>query len=637
MENPSHIQILPVHVANKIAAGEVVERPASVVKELIENSVDAGASQVEIDIVRGGRRLVAVRDNGSGMNRDDTLLCVERLATSKIRDVDDIEKIETLGFRGEALAAIASVSRFRLQTCATGQTLGTELLMTGGKLRDVRDAGCPSGTTVEVRDLFFNIPARRKFLRSYQTEQSHIRSCFIVQALAHPGVGLRLKSDGREVYNLPGGARLDDRLLGLFGSDYRKNLLEVNYSGPEVKVSGYASVPAMSRSDRGEQYLFVNGRATGAAVLSYALREGYHTLLPDNRQPSVFLFIDVDAGLVDVNVHPAKKEVRFRHPTEVRDAVIAAVREALGPGRTTQSTPAEAGRTRWQEAGKASAGELLPIEDLPPTRSFRYPRLPSRPAEGWESRQRNGRGTLTDTGPLGEETLRRNSGQPMADSPDSPWTWCRVIGQIGGLYVVLETEDGFVLMDPHAAHERVLFERFMSDLLDGKVQSQSLLIPETVELRPGDGLRVRKNLAVFKEMGFGISEFGGDALVVDSVPAAFAGASAEALLVEASRFIEQAGARGGKGRWREESIAQAACKSAVKARERLTLEEIEKLVVDLAGCEMPYTCPHGRPTLIFTSFAELNKKFGRESGTRGRAVDSEQRADREDGRMNKSG
>jgi len=603
MGSHSHIRVLPVHIANKIAAGEVVERPGSVLKELVENALDSGASEIDIEISTGGRKLVAVSDNGCGMNRDDAILSIERHATSKITDVDDIEKINTLGFRGEALAAIASVSRFRLKTCLAGETTGTELTVTGGKLTDVTDIGCPAGTSVEVRDIFFNVPARRKFLRSEQTELSHVRAGFIVQALSHPMTGMNLKVDGREAYKLAAGADLKSRLRDLFGVNLIRNLRKVEYRTAETMVRGYITLPSASRSDRNEQYFFVNGRATGAPLFAYALREGYRTLLPGDRHPSVFLFIELDPELVDVNVHPTKKEVRFRHPDDVRDGIIAAVRMALkSESSGTVAEPFLAAETGEGRKTPAVKDVQLKIDNLPPTRTFLYPRMPVMDGST---------GQPVPAEPGTEESFRKQE-EKLEVQANAPWSWCRVLGQIGSLYVLLETEDGYVIMDPHAAHERVLFERFMSDVLKGKVQVQNLLLPETVELMPGDSLRVRKNLDLFKKMGFGISEFGGDSFVVDALPSYFSTASAQTLLVEIAHSLEQAGARGGNEKLREEFIAQAACKAAVKLRDKLRLEEIEQLVVDLARTEMPYTCPHGRPTLIFTSFREINRKFGRE-------------------------
>jgi len=604
----TRIRLLPEQVINKIAAGEVVERPASVLKELVENAFDAEANAVDVEVSAGGRKLVAVRDNGVGMSRDDALLSVERHATSKIRDVDDIETVATLGFRGEALAAIASVSRFRMVTCRREDEAGTELSIAGGKLQDVRDIGAPVGTAVEVRDLFFNVPARRKFLRTHQTELSHLRSAFIVQALSHPAVGLSLKVDGAEALRLPPAAAPLDRIRDLFGADYTRGLLPVSHEAAGVRVTGFVGRPDLNRANREEQFVFVNGRAAGAPLLSYAIREGYHTLLPADRHPCLVLFLALDPAAVDVNVHPTKREVRFRDPGAVRDAVIEALRRALGnPGRPDAAARPAADLSEL--AQRQPAGARVRIADLPLLRTFSYPRLPAaEPAASAAS-------PFSAAAP--PQTGRPTPDAPPAPAgrapqPPAPWSWCRVVGQIGNLYVVLETEDGFVLMDPHAAHERVLFERFLADVERGQVASQSLLLPETTTLAPADALRVRQHLETLRQLGFGIAEFGGDTFVTDALPACFAGAAPAALLRELCHELELAGSRGAKGRWREEAIAQAACKAAVKARDHLRLEEIEQLVIDLARTEMPYTCPHGRPTLIFTSFHELNRKFGRE-------------------------
>jgi DNA mismatch repair protein MutL len=610
MKPDGHVRVLPPDVVNKIAAGEVVDRPASVLKELLENAVDAGATQIDCEVVAGGRRLIAVADNGGGMGRDDALLSVERHATSKIRDVNDIESIATLGFRGEALAAIASVSRFRLATCRTGESVGSEILITGGHLQDVRDIGCPAGTVVEVRDLFFNVPARRKFLRAPQTEMVHVRNTFVTQALARAELGLQLKVDGRTAHALPGGASLSERIQELFGADYARQLASVDHSDGEIRVTGFAGLPALGRTDRSEQFVFINRRATVAPALTYAVREAYRTLLPDDRYPVLFLFIEMPPGEVDVNVHPTKREVRFRNSGQVRDAVLGAMRQALGRspvgGGPLPRPGAPALSPGMPPAAPAAVAQPLKIDDLPAARAFRYPKMPLPGRDPVPS--------PAPASPTGSASPAPAAGaQGLSPSRfDAPWSWCRVIGQVGGLYVVMETEDGLVLMDPHAAHERVLFDRFMAAWSNGKAVSQSLLIPETVELRPADAHRVRQSLEALASMGFGISEFGGDTFVVDAMPALFAGAKCAALLIEIAHDLEIAGTRGGKERWREETIAQAACKAAVKARHTLTLQEIEQLVVDLARTEMPYTCPHGRPTLIFTAYRELNKKFGRE-------------------------
>ncbi len=623
MSATAHVRILPIQVANKIAAGEVVDRPASVVKELVENAFDATATQIDVTITAGGRKLIGVRDDGRGMNRDDALLSIERHATSKISDVDDIEHIATLGFRGEALAAIASVSRFRLETCARGDMVGSEITVTGGTLQDVREVGCPAGTTLEVRDLFFNVPARRKFLRSYQTELFHVRDTFIVQALAHADVGMSLTVDGRETYRLPGNGELIDRLRELFGPDLLRNLQPVNHGTQEIAVTGFISRPSVTRADRNEQYVFVNRRPVAAAQLSYAIREGYEGTLPKGRHPSVFLFVEMDPGLVDVNVHPTKKEVRFRRPSDVRDTIILAVRRALSGEREAvgvpeDTTPGE-GLPPWMtqpvgviEQARPVAAPLR-IEDLPPTRAFRYPRMPV--MDGAAPARAPVTAATADHLPDGEAAAP-GAGVGAArdavadDTPATPWQWCRVVGQIRSAYVVLETEDGMVLMDPRAAHERVLFERLMAGITHDAVETQSLLIPETVELSPRDAGRLRRHAPTLKAMGIGVADFGGNSFVLDELPACLAATPGAELLADLSRALEEGGSRGGK-QWVTDLLAQAACQAAVRHRQILSQEEIERLVVDLARCEMPYTSPRGRPTLILTSITELNRKFGR--------------------------
>ncbi len=615
MADEPQIRVLPIQVANKIAAGEVVERPASVAKELIENAIDAGATQVDVAVAAGGRKLVSVSDNGRGMSRDDALLSIERHATSKIHDVDDIESIHTLGFRGEALAAIGSVSRFRLTTCRQGDVVGSEIVLAGGGIQDVRDIGCPPGTAIEIRDLFFNVPARRKFLRTQQTELFHIRDVFTIQALAHPEIGMSLTIDGREMHRLPAAENLDDRLRELFSPDLLKQLKMVGHMADGIEVTGKVSVPTVHRADRNEQYLFVNGRATSPALLSYAIREGYRGLLPRGRHPSVFLFLEMPPGWVDVNVHPTKREIRFRRPGDARDVVIAAIQKALSV------TPAVTSEADVLPDVVGTIDHLPPvatelkIDDLPPTRAFKYPRPP---AVGVSD------SPMGDVfGPAPSGTSAPGSGN-AEDAPASaaatpptpeefgtaPWAWCRVLGQVGGFYVVLETENGMVMMDPRASHERVLYDRFMRGVVDGAVQAQALLIPETVELPSRDAARVRRNLPLFCEMGFGLSEFGGSSFVVDALPSCFDGTSIDRLVTDMAQSLEEVGSRGGQ-HGKQEAMAQAACRSAVGTRQRLSLTEIESLVVDLAACEMPYTSPRGRPTLIFTSLNELHRKFGR--------------------------
>jgi DNA mismatch repair protein MutL len=599
MQNKPVIQLLTDQVINKIAAGEVVERPASVMKELFENALDAGAAQVDVEVVRGGRQLIAVTDNGCGMDRDQALLSIERHATSKIRTEADIENIHTLGFRGEALSAISSVSRFTLITRPEEALAGTEIQIAGGKMLGVEEIGCPGGTRIEIRNLFFNVPARRKFLRAEQTELSHIRQLFLVHALAHPSIGMSLKVDERMIYNLPRSGTMEDRVSELYGHGFFEQLLLIDHSESGYTITGYAGLPQTGRKDRQDQYIFVNGRPAAAPVVYHALNEAYHALIAKGRYPAVFLFIEMEPSLVDVNVHPTKKEVRFRHPNPLRDAIVAALNKALAmpPGN-----------------GPGPFADAEPIVLPPPN--------PLRPAFETQKQMEEllVRPALVDQ-QISTPGPRRSKAEPPrpqdpepnpATAAPSPWGWCRIIGQIGENYVVLETEDGYVLMEPRAAHERVLFETFMRAARTRTVQKQGLLAPETIDLLPADALIVRSHLDILQELGFGVSAFGGDTFIVDALPVYVQDGPAESLLVEIARELEKAGKQRGARELVQERIAQAACQTAVRTKDQLSDTAIEKLVSDLAKTDMPYTSPRGRPTLIYTSFKELDRKFSRD-------------------------
>lgn len=616
------VQMLPDHVINKIAAGEVIERPASVMKELMENALDAGATRIDVEVVRGGMQLLAISDNGSGMDRDNALLAIERHATSKIRTAEEVEAVATLGFRGEALAAISAVSRFTLITRPHDEISGTEIRIAGGRMQDVADAGCPPGTRFEIRNLFFNVPARRKFLRTESTELAQIRQLFAVYALAHPETGLSLVSDGRELYNLAGGGSLADRIAELYNPGFFSHLRELSFEDGDVRIAGFAGLPQTGKKDRSDQYVFINGRPASAPVIFHAINEAYHSVLARGRHPSVFLFIKTAPDAVDVNVHPAKKEVRFRRPAAVRDCVIAAIEKAL-----SLDAPAEEKR---EPTFKFDAPKVAPpprIEkqhelDIGDQRSaVRGQRTEIRDQRTEDGGQRTEDRDLRTEDRGQRSNVRSQQAEPReAPASDlrspttssSPWTWCRVLGQAGGSYAVLETEDGIVLMDPQAAHERVLFEKFVHDITSETPAQQRLLSPETIELMPADAEALRRQIPALEEMGFGVSDFGQDTFMVDALPVHLQDGSPVVILSSIAHALDRGGASARATREAlRDTVAQAACRASVNARDSLSIQELEKLVDDLAKTEMPYTCPHGRPTLIFQSFAELNRKFGR--------------------------
>lgn len=611
MPRDGHIRLLPLHVANKIAAGEVVERPASVLKELLENALDAGATRIEATIVSGGRRLVSVRDNGCGMTREDALLSLERQATSKIRDVDDIERIDTLGFRGEAIPSIASVSRFTLTTRRAEDEGGTSLTVNAGLLAEVKDCGAPPGTCVEVRDLFCNVPARRKFLRAFATEEAHIRATFTVNALAHPDVGFTLILDGREAYRLPPGATLEERIRDLFGAPFAESLLPVGAPSSaqppsSVRVHGYVERPANGLAKtptvRRDQFVFVNGRPATAAAVNYALREAYPRTREEAR-PALVLFIDLPPDQVDVNVHPAKREVRFRRPADVRDAIITTIGAALAPSATPPaaavppSVPAASSNAALPDP--AAPTFAVPFS-TPVQTSFSFPSTP--PAPQPQPVPETASGQQQDA-PLAPEPTFNAPAQPHA-----LWRWFQVLAQTSTGYLLLETDTGLVTLDPRAARERIVYER----VLDRQnVVAQPLLIPETVQLPPADSARIRNFRGDLEAAGFVIEEFGRDTWKVDAVPDLISGLSTAALLASIATDIAEAGAKRGSARWRDELIAKGIARSFAGASPKLTTESATQLVTELATTKMPYICPRGKPVMVFKSNRELSRNFGR--------------------------
>ena len=594
----NHIRLLPLHVANKIAAGEVVERPASVLKELIENSIDAGATRIDIAITSGGRKLVSVRDNGCGMTREDALLSLERQATSKIRDVDDIEHIATLGFRGEAIPSIASVSRFTLVTRRADSEEGTQLAVNAGTLAEVKNCGAPPGTSVEVRDLFCNVPARRKFLRAYATEEGHIRTVFTVHALAHPDLGFAIAMDGREIYRLAPGASLEERIRDLFGASFAESLVPVDATCAGVHVHGYVERPDVRLETRHEQYVFTNGRPATAAAISYALREAYPRRDAENRRPAVVLFIDLDPAQVDVNVHPAKREVRFRRPADVREAIISAISAVCAGRQTTAPTQPSTTSLSAQAQGQvqmAEAQQVLPVpEPVTPPDPFTVPFQESLPIPPSPQPQ--------DDKPLCAD---KNPAPPLETST-GPWRWFRFLAMTESGYLLIETDGGLVTVNPIAARERIVFER----LLDTQsAASQPLLIPETVQLGPIESARLKSFKDVLESQGFAIEEFGRDIWKIDAVPQVTGGHSAADLLSTMAHDLVEAGGRRGGARWREELVARSVARSFAGAESKLTPESATRLVTELGACRMPYVCPRGRPVMIFTSLNDLKRKF----------------------------
>jgi DNA mismatch repair protein MutL len=677
----NRIRLLPDHVANQIAAGEVVERPASVVKELVENSLDAKAARITVEIQAGGRSLIRVTDDGLGMSRDDALLCLERHATSKILKAEDLASIATMGFRGEALPSIASVSRFTLTTRERDSDTpeGTQIVIAGGKILEVKAAGSAPGTSIEVRQLFFNLPARRKFLRTEETEAAHIQHYLTLAALAFPEVAFTFQKDGRTIWQLPAmksgaeiSARLPalrERLRALYGNEQK--LLTVDFSAAltrdavpdgtesfetassapsdfeprtsDFRLWGFMGAPGVSRGTREDQHVFVNRRPVENRGLNFALMEGYHTTLMKGRYPVCCLFLEIDPSAVDVNIHPAKREVKFHREAEVRRLVAQAVRETLLNYHSQQSATDS---KRWVERPR----EPLPASthgspgvsphpskspdqpaEVKPVPEFSTPQLPqfplpakpitewpSQPAEqpplkmGFYSPPQPSVSTPAPKPEFTEHERRNTSSVPPSGPVPLLSVPLRLVGVIGKLYVVLESDRGLVLLDQHAAHERILFEQ-MLNRLEQKQQadSQKLLLPETVELSARDANFLREQLLVLTRLGVGLSEFGERTFLLDALPPFVKAGDSRRFVIGLVDELKAAGQEVNSLRLGEHTVAKTVCRHAVKANDPLAGRELENLVEDLRRCAMPYTCPHGRPTLIEMNYRELEKKFGR--------------------------
>jgi DNA mismatch repair protein MutL len=673
----NRIRLLPEQVANQIAAGEVIERPASVVKELVENSLDAGATRILVEIQAGGRSLVRVSDDGVGMSRDDALLCLERHATSKIVRAEDLAAIATMGFRGEALPSIASVSRFILTTREreSDSPEGTQVIIGAGKILEVKAAASAPGTTLEVRQLFFNLPARRKFLRTEETESAHIQHYLTLAALAFPEVAFTFLKDGRTVWQFPAvktgtgdsgklGA-LRERLRAVYGAnekllpvDFATQLAIFTGSGADpgeqaaaapretgrFRLWGFIGAPGVARATREDQHVFVNRRPVENRGLNFALLEGYHTSLMKGRYPVCCLFLEIDPALVDVNIHPAKREVRFRNEGEVRRLVAQAVREMLlefhsaetaPPARTAPPVDAPAATT----VSTTVQGALpkFPIHLQPPSPAvtgpqqsalrmgFAPPPRTAPPEADLGTAQKSSPGIQPDSSAAPEEQpLAVSASQPpISPSPkisSFPGSAAvpllhvplRLVGVVGKLYVVLESDRGLVLLDQHAAHERVLFEQMLNRLQHkDHADSQRLLLPETVELSARDADFLREQLPVLTRLGVGLSEFGERTFLLDSLPPFVKVSEPRRFVLQIIDELKAAGQEVNTLRLGEHMVAKTVCRHAVKANDPLSGPELENLVRDLRQCAMPYTCPHGRPTLVEMNFRELEKKFGR--------------------------
>jgi len=646
------IRTLDEQLVNRIAAGEVVERPAAALKELIENALDAGAMRIEIEAEMGGRRLIRVRDDGIGMTRTDALNALQRHATSKIASDADLTRIATLGFRGEALPSIASVSRMEILTRAFEEDTGTHIVVEGGEVKTVEEVGAPIGTTVAVRDLFYNVPARLKFLKSVPTELGHIIETVTRYAFAYPDVSFRLVHERQELIFTPGNGDLLTAAASIWGRETVQGMVQVDYERDGIRVWGLIAPPHQTRPTRQHQYFFVNLRPVRNKTLTAALDEAYKTLTPEKRYPACILLVGIDPRQVDVNVHPAKIEVRFQREQAVFEAVVNAIRAALlqhgmipsalppsesrgqviTPARPPDAetihqilmqraglapaeavgtparpeTHAHAGETPARPETDAHAGET-PARPETHAHAGETPALPEMPAGVDPFVSAAHAVALADeTPPLLETAPLQTAHLPFAHLLDD----LQILGQVRNTYIVASTRQGLVLIDQHVAHERVLYEQLCYKRGALPIPKQHLLTPETLQLSRRDALLLHEKLPELEAIGFELEPFGADAYLIRAVPAALKGDPVQTLRDIVDELVELSVSKRLPVA-REQIWITTACKLAVKAGDPLSMPEMRKLIEDLARTENPYLCPHGRPITIILTWQEIERKFKR--------------------------
>jgi len=592
----SKITVLSDNLVNQIAAGEVIERPASCVKELVENSLDAGANSIVVEVRDGGKSLIRVSDNGCGMDREDAEKSILRHATSKIAEESDLWKIGTFGFRGEALASIASVSHFSLKTKMSGSEKGIEIICEGGDMKTIQDCGMSDGTTIEISDLFFNTPARGNYLKQEATEVSHIIAAIQTVSLIHPDVSFTLINNGKESFKLAKVGDLSRRIADVFGQTTADAFIPLFYGGTDFKLSGFVGKPAISRSGNKHQYIFVNKRPITNHLLAYRVRDAFKSLLMERKQPVFILDIEIDPSLIDVNVHPRKLEIRFEDQRRVMSVVYESVKTALEktnlmPKAVTEaarymsdSFPKDYGKVREAPGGSGdmrdrSISDSFAGVDSSPGRNF---------SKDFDQSQR-------PQGSLGLEEDR---------------SMLKAVTQVANSYIVAQSNEGLVLVDQHAAHERVRYFELMDQFDKKEKNIQPLLMPENLELNLEDLAILRNNLEVFAGLGFEIEE-GPNGLVLYAVPSVLSSEDISDVVGGVLNDIDTGSTPSSKQGRTESILHYMSCRSAIKFGQKLSIDEMDALIIQLEKIDRPYTCPHGRPTMISLTFDELEKMFGR--------------------------
>lgn len=630
------IRILPDSLANKIAAGEVVERPSSVVKELLENALDAGARKIDVEVEAGGKKLIRIVDDGEGMTRDDAIVAFERHATSKLRTADDLEAITTLGFRGEALPSIASVSRLTLRTKTGGEVEGTEVEFNGGKLVAVRDTAWPGGTEIEVKDLFFNIPARRKFLKSDATESLHITNLVQHYALANPALAFMLVNNGREAIRVAPARSLKERAYQVLGGGMLSKLVEVEKEEDGLRVTGFVSNPQEQRSSKDAQYLFVNHRFVRDQLVGRAISEAYRSMMPSGAYPAVVLFIEVPPTEIDVNVHPAKTEVRFLRETAILAFIRQAVADALRATQPIAKLPGLPARTgEAEEAPPQPDWRDLRTNNRPPNNFSSQssydarPRgqalpdrfaTPPRPTPTVEEEASEIAGSPSETAraewsgvePVVDEPVRAETGALLESEPlPIASHGIKPLGQIRDSYIAATDDEGLLLVDQHAAHERVLFEQMRDTRLSRAPNIQPLLIPETIDLSPAEVEAFAIVQPELETLGIETMQLSGRTIAIKTAPAGISSTDVLALVGQVLAVVERERRSFNLEDIRDQIAASVACKAAIKVNMPLTAEKMQWLIDELMKTANPMTCPHGRPIVMRVGLRDIERGFKR--------------------------
>ena len=590
----SFVHVLDDNTINKIAAGEVVERPASVIKELVENAIDAKADRIEVEIMAGGTSFMRVSDNGIGMSREDAEKAILRHATSKIVQVDDLQAIATLGFRGEALPSIASVSRFNLQTRQAGAELGTEIKITGGKTTEIGVAGCNLGTTIRVEDLFFNTPARKKFLKTNNTESGRINEFIIKLAISHPEIAFKLINNNKSSLATPGRGDLKETLQSLYGASVGQSLLPLEFEDEDIKLWGFVSKPSAIRSSRSWQTFIVNGRIIASRAIAKAIDNAYHALIPKSGYPLIALNIEVPQHTIDVNVHPQKTEMKFEDESRIFKAVYKAVLDAVRPkGQMGQLGQLAAQADHVQQHVEKGLQELNFGQPV-----MNFPLREEKPAMTWQE------GTTA----LAQDKSVKSVQSVVDEEEKLPTAGMIPIGQVDDTYIIAQDEDSLYIVDQHAAHERVLFDRFSAQA--EHIPSQQLLVHLILDFSTHESQIIEENLELLAGLGFGLEPSGPNQFRLMEVPADVPSSQAEEFIREVLASMEELH-RPTAAELRQAVLATTACKAAIKAGFKLNYRQMEILLQELNDTAMPYTCPHGRPTIIKFSSDELAKMFKR--------------------------